>query len=266
MNWLKSQSSQERIVFTLVVVRHGESVWNQENRFTGWVDVDLAAKGVAEAQKAGKVLAEKKLTFDMAYTSRLTRAIKTLNFILDEMKLQWIPVSKEWRLNERHYGGLQGLNKTETAEKHGEAQVKIWRRSFDTPPPLVDKNDPNFPGHDPRYKDVPENELPRGEALKDTAARFMPLWTQKISKDILEGKKLLIAAHGNSIRSLVMLLEEMSPEEIMEVNIPTGIPFMYTLEKASTKSGFKVLKKEFLGDAEEVAAAMAQVAAQGKKK
>jgi 2,3-bisphosphoglycerate-dependent phosphoglycerate mutase len=250
-------------VYTLVVVRHGESVWNQENRFTGWVDVDLAAKGVAEAQKAGKVLAEKKLTFDMAYTSRLTRA---LNFILDEMKLQWIPVTKEWRLNERHYGGLQGLNKAETAEKHGEAQVKIWRRSFDTPPPLVDKNDPNFPGHDPRYKDVPENELPRGEALKDTAARFMPLWSQKISKDILEGKKLLIAAHGNSIRSLVMLLEELSPDEIMEVNIPTGIPFMYTLEKASTKSGFKVLKKEFLGDAEEVASAMAQVAAQGKKK
>ncbi len=253
-------------MFTLVVVRHGESVWNQENRFTGWVDVDLAAKGVAEAQKAGKVLAEKKLSFDMAYTSRLTRAIKTLNFILDEMKLQWIPVTKEWRLNERHYGGLQGLNKTETAEKHGEAQVKIWRRSFDTPPPLVEMNDPQFPGHDPRYKDVPENELPRGESLKDTAARFMPLWSQKISKDILEGKNLLIAAHGNSIRSLVMLLEEMSAEEIMEVNIPTGIPFMYTLEKASTKSGFKVLKREFLGDSEEVAAAMAQVAAQGKKK
>lgn len=253
-------------MFTLVVVRHGESVWNQENRFTGWVDVDLAAKGVAEAQKAGKILLEKKLTFDMAYTSRLTRAIKTLNFILDEMNLQWIPVTKEWRLNERHYGGLQGLNKTETAEKHGEAQVKIWRRSFDTPPPLVDKNDPHFPGHDPRYKDVPENELPRGEALKDTVARFLPLWNQRISKDILEGKKLLIAAHGNSIRSLVMHLEDMSPEEIMEVNIPTGVPLLYTLEKAATKSGFKVLKKEYLGNAEDIAAAMAHVAAQGKKK
>lgn len=253
-------------MFTLVVVRHGESVWNQENRFTGWVDVDLAAKGVAEAQKAGKVLAEKKLTFDRAYTSRLTRAIKTLNLILDEMQLQWIPVTKEWRLNERHYGGLQGLNKTETAEKHGEAQVKIWRRSFDTPPPLVDKNDPQFPGCDPRYKDIPENELPRGESLKDTAARVLPLWTQQISKDILEGKKLLIAAHGNSIRSLVMLLEGLSPEEIMEVNIPTGIPLLYTLEKADTKSGFKVVKKEFLGDADAVASAMAQVAAQGQKK
>lgn len=253
-------------MFTLVVVRHGESVWNQENRFTGWIDVDLSAKGVAEAQKAGKILTDKKLTFDVAYTSRLTRAIKTLNFILDEMKLQWIPVTKEWRLNERHYGDLQGLNKTETAEKHGEAQVKIWRRSFDTPPPLMAKDHPDFPGKDPRYKDIPENEIPRGESLKDTVARFLPIWNQKISKDVLEGKRLLIAAHGNSIRSLVMLLEEMSADDIMEVNIPTGIPLMYTLEKAATKSGFKVLKKEYLGDADSVAAAMAHVASQGKKK
>ncbi len=253
-------------MFTLVVVRHGESVWNQENRFTGWVDVDLTSRGVNEAQKAGKILSEQKFNFDMAYTSRLTRAIKTLNFILDEMKLQWIPVTKEWRLNERHYGDLQGLNKTETAEKHGEAQVKIWRRSFDTPPPLMSKDHPDFPGKDPRYQDIPVSEIPRGEALKDTVARFLPIWNQKIANDILAGKRVLIAAHGNSIRSLVMYLEDLSPEAIMEVNIPTGIPLKYVLEKASTKSGFKVISKEYLGDAATVAEAMAHVAAQGKKK
>ncbi len=253
-------------MFTLVVVRHGESVWNKENRFTGWVDVDLTDKGVAEAQKAGKTLAERNFVFDVAYTSRLTRAIKTLNFILDEMKLQWIPVTKEWRLNERHYGDLQGLNKAETAEKHGEAQVKIWRRSFDTPPPLMSKDNPQYPGKDPRYQDIPVNEIPRGEALKDTVSRFLPIWNERISKDILAGKKILIAAHGNSIRSLVMYLEEMSQDEIMEVNIPTGIPLEYTLEKANTKSGFKVIGKQYLADAAAVAEAMSHVVAQGKKK
>jgi 2,3-bisphosphoglycerate-dependent phosphoglycerate mutase len=252
-------------MFTLVVIRHGESVWNQENRFTGWIDVDLAAKGVDEAQKAGKTLAGMKLTFDMAYTSRLTRAIKTLNCILEETKLHWIPVAKEWRLNERHYGGLQGLNKTETAEKHGEEQVKIWRRSYDTPPPMMSVDDPGHPSKDPRYKDIPRSEMPSGESLKETVARFLPLWNETISRDILAGKNILIAAHGNSLRALMMLLEEMTPAEIMEVNMPTGIPLMYKLEKASTKSGFKVLAKEFLGDAETVAKAMASVAAQGKK-
>lgn len=248
-------------MYTLVVVRHGESLWNQENRFTGWKDIDLAPKGVLEAQKAGRILKEKAFDFNMAYTSRLTRAIKTLNYILDEMQLQWVPVSKEWRLNERHYGALQGLNKTETAEKHGEEQVKIWRRSFDTPPPLMEKSNPEHPSRDPRYVDVNPNEIPSGESLKDTVARFLPLWNQKISKDIKEGKKVLIAAHGNSLRALIMHLENLSQAEIMEVNMPTGIPMVYKLDE-----NFKVLGKEFLGDPEEVAKAMASVAAQGKKK
>ncbi len=248
-------------MYTLVVVRHGESTWNKENRFTGWKDVDLSDKGIVEAQKAGKILKEMGFTFNLAYTSRLTRAIKTLNFILDQMSLQWIPVLKEWQLNERHYGGLQGLNKTETAEKHGEEQVKIWRRSFDTPPPLMPLSDADHPTHDPRYSDVNPTELPSGESLKDTVARVLPLWNQKISKDLKAGKKILLAAHGNSIRALVMHLESLSPAEIMEINIPTGIPLVYRLDE-----NFKVIKKEYLGSADEVAAAMSHVAAQGKKK
>ncbi|MGZ3690671.1 MAG: 2,3-diphosphoglycerate-dependent phosphoglycerate mutase, partial [Pseudobdellovibrio sp.] len=244
-----------------VVIRHGESQWNQENRFTGWKDIDLAEKGVLEAQKAGKILREKGFEFNFAYTSRLTRAIKTLNHILDQMHLHWVPVTKEWRLNERHYGNLQGLNKTETAEKHGEEQVKIWRRSYDTPPPMMSVDNPEHPIHDPRYADVPRNELPSGESLKDTVARFLPLWNQKISVDLKNGKKILIAAHGNSLRALIMHLENLSPAEIMEVNMPTGIPLVYKLD-----ANFKVLSKEFLGDADEVAKAMASVAAQGKKK
>lgn len=248
-------------MFTLVIIRHGESVWNQENRFTGWKDVDLAAKGVQEAQKAGKILKEKGFKFDLAYTSRLTRAIKTLNFILDEMQLQWIPVRKEWRLNERHYGNLQGLNKTETAEKHGEEQVKIWRRSYDTPPPAMDRENPEHPARDPRYQDVDPNELPSGESLKDTVARFLPLWNQSIRSDIKKGHHILIAAHGNSLRAFMMHLENLGPAEIMEVNVPTGIPLVYNLDE-----NFKVISKEFLGDADEVAKAMASVAAQGKKK
>lgn len=248
-------------MYTLVVIRHGESVWNQQNRFTGWKDVDLAEKGITEAQKAGKVLKQYGFEFNMAYTSRLTRAIKTLNYILEEMNLHWIPVTKEWRLNERHYGDLQGLSKTETAEKHGEEQVKIWRRSFDTPPPLMSKDNPEHPVRDPRYADVNPNELPSGESLKDTVARFLPLWNEKISKDIKAGKKILIAAHGNSLRSLMMHLEGLSPAEIMEVNMPTGIPLVYKLD-----ADLKPISKEYLGDAEEVAKAMAAVAAQGKKK
>jgi len=248
-------------VYTLVVVRHGESLWNQQNRFTGWKDVDLAEKGILEAQKAGKILKEKGYDFNMAYTSRLTRAIKTLNYILDEMKLHWIPVTKEWRLNERHYGDLQGLDKAETAAKHGEDQVKIWRRSYDTPPPLMSKSNPEHPTHDPRYKDVNPEELPSGESLKDTVARFLPLWNQKIGPDLEAGKKILVAAHGNSLRSLIMHLENMSQAEIMEVNVPTGIPLVYKLDE-----NLKFISKEFLGDPEEVAKAMASVAAQGKKK
>ncbi|MBC7420015.1 MAG: 2,3-diphosphoglycerate-dependent phosphoglycerate mutase [Bdellovibrio sp.] len=254
-------------MYTLVVIRHGESLWNKENRFTGWKDVDLSEKGIAEAQKAGKLLADKNLTFEIAYTSRLTRAIKTLNFILDALKLQWVPVTKEWRLNERHYGDLQGLNKAETAEKHGEDQVKIWRRSFDTPPPMMAKTNPEHPINDPRYKDVNPNDIPSGESLKDTINRFLPLWDQKISKDILAGKKVLIAAHGNSLRALIKHLEGQTAAEIMAVNVPTGVPLIYQLEKdSSTPSGFKVVGKEFLGDEAAIAEAMAHVASHGNKK
>jgi len=245
----------------LVIVRHGESIWNQENRFTGWKDVDLSEKGRAEAQKAGKLLLEQKFDFDLAYTSSLTRAIKTLNFILDEMHLNWLPVIKDWRLNERHYGDLQGLNKSETAAKHGEEQVKIWRRSYDTPPPMMDLKNPEHPIHDRRYKNVDPQILPSGESLKDTVARFLPLWSDKISKDILSGKNVLIVAHGNSLRSLIQHLENLTPEQIMEVNMPTGIPMMYELDQ-----NLKVVTKKFIGDADEVARAMDAVVNQGKKK
>lgn len=245
----------------LVIVRHGESQWNQENRFTGWKDVDLSEKGRIEAQKAGKSLLEQKFDFDLAYTSTLTRAIKTLNIILSEMNLNWLPVIKDWRLNERHYGDLQGLNKAETAAKHGEAQVKIWRRSYDTPPPMMSKSNPEHPIHDPRYKNINPELLPSGESLKDTVARFLPLWNEKISKDVLAGKKVLIAAHGNSLRALIQHLEKMSPEQIMEVNMPTGIPMVYELDDQ-----LNVISKKFIGEADEVAKAMATVANQGKSR
>ena len=247
-------------MYTLVIIRHGESTWNKENRFTGWKDVDLSEKGIAEAQKAGKILKEKGYDFNFAYTSRLTRAIKTLNIILDEMNLNWIPVTKEWRLNERHYGELQGLDKAETAEKHGETQVKIWRRSFDIPPPQMPLTNPEHPSQDPRYADVKATDLPSGESLKDTVVRFLPLWVQKISPDIKAEKKVLIAAHGNSLRALMMHVEGIKPSEIMEVNVPTGIPLVYKLD-----AGMKVISKEYLGDPEDVAKAMAHVAAQGNK-
>ncbi len=227
--------------FKLVVIRHGESTWNLENRFTGWQDVDLSPTGITEAQKAGKLLVAKGFAFDLAYTSRLTRAIKTLNIILDEMDLAWIPVTKEWRLNERHYGALQGLDKAETAAKHGDAQVKIWRRSYDTRPPQMPATDINHPNHDLRYEDVLPNELPSGESLKDTVARVLPLWNSKITKDILAGKKVLIAAHGNSLRALIQYLENLSPEEILETNVPTGIPLIYELDE-----NLKVCSKAYL--------------------
>lgn len=248
-------------MYKLVLVRHGESVWNQENRFTGWQDVDLSEKGRAEAIKGGKALKEKGFIFDIAYTSVLKRAIKTLDIVLDQMDQVWLPVHKEWRLNERHYGALQGLNKSETAARHGEDQVKIWRRSYDVPPPAMDVNDPRHPNHDPRYKDVDPQLLPSNESLKDTVARFLPLWTNTIAPTIKSGKKVLIVAHGNSLRALMQHLEEMSPEQIMAVNMPTGIPMMYELDE-----NFGVIKKEFIGDPEEVKAAIEAVANQGKAK
>ncbi|MDG0815883.1 2,3-diphosphoglycerate-dependent phosphoglycerate mutase [Bdellovibrio svalbardensis] len=248
-------------MYKLVLIRHGESVWNQENRFTGWQDVDLSEKGRAEALKGGKSLAEKGFTFDIAYTSVLKRAIKTLDFVLDELDQVWLPVHKDWRLNERHYGALQGLNKSETAARHGEDQVKIWRRSYDIPPPPMETADPRHPSHDPRYKHVDPKLLPSQESLKDTVARFLPLWNNTIAPKIKTGEKVLIVAHGNSLRALIQYLENMTPDEIMAVNMPTGIPLMYELDK-----DLKVLKKEFIGDPEEVKAAMEAVANQGKAK
>lgn len=248
-------------MYQLVIVRHGESTWNQENRFTGWQDVELSEKGIAEAKRAGQALKERGFKFDIAYTSKLKRAIRTLNFVLDALDLDWIPVHKDWRLNERHYGALQGLNKSEMAAKHGEEQVKIWRRSYDVPPPLMDVKDPRHPRQDPRYADVKPELLPSAESLKDTVARFLPLWNQTISHDIRTGKKVLIAAHGNSLRALIQHLEKLSSEQIMNVNMPTGIPMVYTLDE-----NFNVKGKEFIGDAEEVKKAIESVANQGKSK
>lgn len=248
-------------MYQLVVVRHGESIWNQENRFTGWHDVGLAEKGIQEAKAAGLTLKNEKLTFDIAYTSMLKRAIKTLDYILDEMDLVWIPVHKDWRLNERHYGNLQGLNKTEMVEKHGEEQVNIWRRSYDTPPPDMDTNDARHPKNDVRYKNVPLRDLPNAESLKDTLHRFTPLWKDKIMTDLKLERRILIVAHGNSLRALMMILEGISPEEIMQVNVPTGIPLMYQLDQ-----NFKVMGKKYLGDAAEIEKAINSVANQAKKK
>lgn len=245
----------------LVLVRHGESEWNKENRFTGWEDVELSEKGRAEAQKGGKALKTQGFRFEVAYTSVLKRAIHTLDSILTEVDQVWLPVHKEWRLNERHYGGLQGLNKAETAAKHGEEQVKIWRRSYETPPPAMPESDPKFPAKDPRYQGIPLAEIPRGESLKDTVARFLPLWTKTLAPQVREGRKVLIVAHGNSLRALIQHLEGMTPEQIMEVNMPTGIPLCYDLD-----ANLKVLGKTFIGDPEEVKTAMAAVAAQGKAK
>lgn len=248
-------------MYKLVLVRHGESVWNSENRFTGWHDVDLSEKGLKEATKGGKALREKGYVFDVAYTSVLKRAIKTLDIVLDELDQVWLPVRKDWRLNERHYGALQGLNKAETAARHGEEQVKIWRRSYDTPPPPMEISDPRHPSNDPRYKNVDPALLPNSESLKDTVARFLPLWKETIVPEIKADKKVLIVAHGNSLRALMQYLENMTPEEIMVVNMPTGIPMLYELDE-----NFKVLKREFIGDVDEVKAAINAVANQGKAK
>ena len=245
----------------LVLVRHGESVWNKENRFTGWTDVELSEKGREEAREAGKVLREGGYTFDVAYTSVLRRAIHTLRAILDELDLAWIPEYRFWRLNERHYGALQGLDKAETAAKFGEAQVKIWRRSYDIRPPELTPDDPRFPGLDPRYAKLSKAALPLTECLKDTVARFLPLWHETIAPAIQTGERVLIAAHGNSIRALVKYLDNIPEADIVELNIPTGMPLVYELDDE-----LKPLNRYYLGDPEKVKAAMDAVAAQGKKK
>lgn len=244
----------------LVLIRHGESAWNKENRFTGWVDVDLSPKGVEEAHTAGKLLKAEGYEFDLAHTSILKRAIKTLRIVMDELDETWLPVHKSWRLNERHYGALQGLNKTETAEKYGEDQVKIWRRSYDTPPPLLTDAEFKAQLKEPRFRSIKPDELPRGETLKTTLDRLLPLWNETIAPQVRAGKKVLIAAHGNSLRALIQHLEGISKEDIMELNVPTGIPLVYELD-----SNLKVLKKYYLGDQDEIAKAQAAVAAQGKK-
>ena len=244
----------------LVLLRHGESEWNRENRFTGWTDVDLTEKGREEAREAGRLMAAEKFEFDVAYTSVLKRAIRTLWIALDEMDLLWLPVHRSWRLNERHYGGLQGLNKAETAAKHGDAQVKIWRRSYDIPPPPLDAEDPRHPSRDRRYAGLAKRELPLTESLKDTVARFLPYWHDSIAPDIRGGKRVLIAAHGNSLRALVKYLDNVSEEEIVELNIPTGVPLVYLLNE-----DLKPLQKYYLGDQDAIRAKAEAVANQGKK-
>jgi 2,3-bisphosphoglycerate-dependent phosphoglycerate mutase len=245
----------------LVLIRHGESDWNRENRFTGWTDVDLSEKGLAEAHEGGRILKAEGYTFDVAYTSVLKRAIRTLWIVLDEMDLMWIPVYRTWRLNERHYGALQGLNKAETAERFGEAQVKIWRRSYDVPPPALEPADPRYPGHEARYRSLTKEELPLTECLKDTVARFLPWWHETAAPAVRRGERVLIAAHGNSLRALVKYLDNISDDEIVGLNIPTGVPLVYELD-----DDLKPIRHYYLGDPAKIQAAMDAVAAQGKRK
>lgn len=247
--------------YTLVLIRHGQSAWNLENRFTGWTDVDLTEQGVAEAHAGGKLLKEGGYVFDIAYTSVLKRAIKTLWAVLEETGLEWIPVVRAWQLNERHYGNLQGLNKAETAEKFGEEQVKIWRRSYDVPPPPLAETDERHPRFDPRYAGLTPEELPATESLKITLDRVLPFWHSTVAPMIKSGKRVLIAAHGNSLRALVKYLDNVSEKDILELNIPTGIPLVYKLD-----ADLKPVKSYYLGDPEAVAAAAAAVAAQAAKK
>jgi|UniRef100_A0A7V6A3K3 2,3-bisphosphoglycerate-dependent phosphoglycerate mutase len=248
-------------MFKMVLLRHGESVWNKENRFTGWIDVGLSEKGVEEAKEAGRVLAGEGFVFDVAYTSVLKRAIKTLWLVQEEMDLMWIPVHHSWRLNERHYGALQGLNKAETVEKHGMDQVKIWRRSYDVPPPALTPDSPYYPGKDRRYADVPKTELPLTECLKDVVGRFLPYWHETLAPAVKSGQRVIITAHGNSIRALVKYLDQIPDEEIVGLNIPTGIPLVYELNE-----DLKPLKHYYLGDQEKIQAAIQSVADQLKKK
>ena len=242
---------------TVVLLRHGESTWNRENRFTGWVDVDLSEKGLDEAHAAGRLLKAEGYGFDVAYSSLLKRAIRTLWIVQDELDLLWLPVHRSWRLNERHYGALQGLNKAETAARHGEAQVKIWRRSYDVPPPPLAVDDPQYPGHDPRYAGLTAGELPRAECLKDTVARFLPYWHETIAPAIRAGQRVIVVAHGNSLRALVKYLDGISDEDIVELNIPTGIPLVYELD-----ADLRPLRSRYLGDADAAKRAAEAVASQ----
>ncbi len=246
---------------TLVLLRHGESDWNRENRFTGWTDVDLSEKGFQEAIQAGQEMKKAGYVFDVAYTSLLKRAIRTLNIALDQMDLQWVPVYKTWRLNERHYGALQGLNKAETAEKHGIEQTNIWRRSYDIPPPALTVDDPRHPGKDPRYASLKADELPLTECLKDTVDRFLPYWHETIAPALRDGRRVLVAAHGNSLRALVKYLDNVSNDDIVGLNIPTGIPLVYELD-----DDLKPIRHFYLGDPEAIKKATESVAGQLSKK
>ncbi|WP_413493477.1 2,3-diphosphoglycerate-dependent phosphoglycerate mutase [Morganella psychrotolerans] len=248
-------------VTKLVLVRHGESEWNKENRFTGWTDVELSEKGRAEAQEAGQLLKKEGFSFDFAYTSVLKRAIHTLWSILDQVNQQWLPVEKSWKLNERHYGALQGLDKAETAAKYGDEQVKLWRRGFAITPPALEKSDERFPGHDPRYAALPESELPATESLAITIDRVIPYWTDIIKPRVASGEKVIVAAHGNSLRALVKYLDNMSEDEILELNIPTAVPLVYEFDE-----NMKPLRRYYLGDQDAIAAKAAAVANQGKAK
>lgn len=244
---------------TLVLIRHGESTWNQENRFTGWTDVDLNEKGLREAKAAGELLKKEGYSFDRSFVSVLKRALRTNWMILDELDELWIPIERSWRLNERHYGSLQGLNKEETAVKFGDDQVLIWRRSYDVPPPALEKSDERFPGHDRRYKDVSEADLPLTECLKDTVDRVLPYWHSEIAPAVKRGEKVLVTAHGNTLRAMVKYFDNLSEEEVLALNIPTGIPLVYELD-----DDLKPIRHYYLGDQEAIAAAAAAVASQGK--
>lgn len=251
----------EENMYKVVLLRHGESEWNKLNLFTGWTDVDLSEKGTEEAKQAGVVLKQEGYQFDIAFTSVLKRAIKTLNYALEGLDLMWIPVVKSWRLNERHYGGLQGLNKAETAEKYGNEKVKIWRRSYDVPPPALEETDERYPGKDRRYADMDKKDIPLTESLKLTVDRFLPYWFETIAPTIKSGKRVIIAAHGNSLRALVKYLDNISEEEITELNIPTGVPLVYELD-----ADLKPIKHYYLGDQEAINAAINAVAKQTEKK
>ncbi len=245
----------------LILVRHGQSLWNLDNLFTGWTDIDLAPAGRAEAEQAGRQLLEEKITVDVAFTSVLKRAIRTLWIMLDEMDRMWIPVERSWRLNERHYGALQGLDKAQTVERHGEAQVKIWRRSYDVPPPPLSSDDPRHPRFDARYAGVPAGEIPSAESLKDTLERVLPLWNARIAPELRAGRNVLVAAHGNSLRAMVKMLDQMSEEAIVELNIPTGVPLAYELD-----TQLKPLSRRYLGDPAAIAAAADAVKRQTERK
>ena len=249
------------MTYKIILLRHGESQWNRENRFTGWTDVPLSEKGIEEARSAGQLMREEGFVFDKAYTSCLKRAIKTLWLALEELDQMWIPVVKDWRLNERHYGALQGYNKAEMAEKAGEAQVKLWRRSYDVPPPPLTRDDPRYPGNDPRYLNLSPAELPLSECLKDTVARVLPYWNEVICPEIAAGRRLIVAAHGNSLRGIIKHLKGISDQDIVGLNLPTAVPYVFEFD-----DNLRLQKDYFLGDPEEIKRLMEAVANQGKKK